>query len=476
MTQPGKGVGSGGQRYNPPVKSEEELNKKLTKLQQKTLIKIKKEVRAEMWPTTKDDIREPLKNLYMTEEDVIHAISVRRLAAKEKAKGEHLAIYETSLEQRHDSRAVSSNETLGIIESLSLVFEPQKTEIVTISTPSFGAFELDTRIFPPELRSIDRNLLLSLIGEKIEAGGKLYQEIIKGNKKGTVPAQEDISNLMWFLQAKAENLKEISEAKVGRISSGAFSLEDPQLHLTKYLESSGESYQRLSSHVSKFQEVEGGTARGIDFNAESFDPKEYPQVEYARKYLGNVLPQGNRTLLVSPLLASSGLINNNRVLLKMEAYGCASPFFKDKDGKRASRDFHFKDLEHFIGHTWEYLLSLLRMLTGHQNKTGTRKERVPSKIKNDYKKIMKEMKDQALLKKLENLSKLDALSSSGGIRIMYQNVKWLLNNGGDQITEETKGKLEAFCKMLEGRYASKSLEVRIGDEIIFGSEDLKPSH
>ncbi len=461
----------------------------------------------------------------VTQESLASALATRRRSAKLEKAGkqegpQQPSLTKTSLKNRHGTAISSNEEKLGILDSLKLIFEPKRPEIVEIVTKSFGTFRLDTKIFPPELKDVNKELLLQLIAEKIEAGGELYQQIINGDKEkiyqihlkkiGSTPttAEEDklleqeiktlenISNLMWFLQAKAENLQEGERAeRMGVFSSGSFSMEDPHLFITHYLDMSKEVYQRASSHIKDFQKVDGGVARGIDFNPgyfDSFQPEQY--------YLKNVLPYDKRTLMVSPMLDSTGLIEKgkNRVLLKMENYGCASPFFKNEPKGPISREFSiFKDLEHLAGHTWEFLLSLWRTFMGSQNAEGTRKERIPSDIKKAFRDLINGFKDAndksiyhnakgqtcRLDKVLEakdgkafseiQAFLVDPFSNSGGIRIMYARAKWLLDNPDKVILTNTmRTKLNDFCQKLEKRYSPESLAFRIGDEVIFNQKDL----
>lgn len=431
---------------------------------------------------------------YNSPESLVNDLEME-IALQEKA---HPPMHPTALQNRHGSAIASSKERLGILDSLRLIFEPKKPELVQIATKTFGTFQLDTKIFPPELKKVNKELLSQVMAEKIEAGGILYQEIINGKKekilqdktllKKEMETLETISNLMWFLQAKAENLQE-GTTTIGSFTSGSLSIADPNSYLTRYLDSSKEVYQRASSHIKEFQAVEGGVARGIDFNPGYFDSFQLEQ-----DYLKNVLPYDKRTLMISPMLASTGLIEQggNRVLLKMENYGCASPLFKDKPKAPKSRGFEiFKDFEHLAGHAWEFLLSLWRTMTDNQTVQGSRKERIPSAIKNAYKNLISECKKPEnknlmnagkfleakdgkefsaikdfLGDESQNLLKLNPFSHSGGIRIMYARAKWLLEKKDALLPDNVKTQLNQFCNMLENKYSKESLAFRIGNEVI----------
>lgn len=413
-----------------------------------------------------------------------------------------------TLKDRFAMRVVSPNLMLPVLSQVS--FKPKPPKSIVVSTSNFGIFTLDRKIFSSELEKIEQKVLEEKIAEKIEAGGQLYAAIMRGEKDNDTPSQKEISNLMWFLQVKAENLEENLGKKVNPFSSGSLSLEDPNEFLRKYLDQfQKEVYQRKSSHIKEFQKSQGGVARGIDFNPGSFVSKNKASIEEdVESYLENVLPYGKGTLMYSPMSASSGLIENSRLLLKLENFGCAMPGFKDKIGGPKSREFDiYKDLEHVIGHAWEFLFTLWRTLTGSQNEVGSRKERIPPIFKNEYKAIFEKingknkfvaqilaqgnatMMTNLLPSNIEFpdhpkvpdtlLFKIDPLSDSAGIRVMYARAKWLLEEAKKPetkiaITADSFLKLSDFCESLEKKYSMESLGLRIGDEVVLGVNDLKP--
>lgn len=414
-------------------------------------------------------------------------------------------IPKTPLRHRHDNRRVAKGETLSILESFALIFEPKTPKILTVHT-KLGTFKLDSKILPSELKDVDKSLLLDAIAKKIEAGGLLYQEILNGEKeavkavhkkflngeelseeeKSQLPRLEDISNLMWFLQAKAESLEEKGGKKVGSFTSGALSIEDPNQYLVHYLDMCNEVYQRKSSHIKEFQDAQGGTHRGIDFNPGDYDQfqrgSEYNKDKYSHEaYLDNALPYDKRTVMIAPMLQSSGLIDTDRVLIKMELYGCASALFKDRPLGPKSRESNQYDVEHTLGHAWEYLLSLWRTITGGQTKAGTRKERVPSDIKNEYKNFIKrfESYDAFILSNDDKLASIlqqnYPLSLSGGIRVMVSNIKALqrkISNDKSSIDPKLMDSLSQLLKKINDRYPEDTLNYRIGDEVMLKSSYL----
>ena len=315
----------------------------------------------------------------------------------------------------------------------------------------------DGKILPSSARRGMRTQQLQTeVQEKINAGYDLLQKI-KNDEHNQRATKEDISNIMFYIQAKGE----LTTGK--STESCAYNIPDPGCKIRKFLDSCPDSYQRASTHLKDFQKLDGGKHRGIDLTAGG------------RKSLSEFLPFGKETLMFGSLPKNENLsMTEDRLFLKMEWAGCplkgpSSGY--DKDGPRRAAKFH--DVQIFVDHTGTTIASKLGI-----HKGPSQKERVPKDITKAYIALQKidELKEglsknKPIVQKGVIKRKLDA-NKSAGIRIMYANAKneyARLNNWEvgrpDEKNIDTAVKLKTFIEELEKNYTH--LDVRIGNEVIF---------
>lgn len=314
----------------------------------------------------------------------------------------------------------------------------------------------DGKILPSSARrGMTTEQLQNEVQAKINAGHDLLLKI-KNDDHHQRATKQDISNIMFYMQAKGE----LTTGK--STESCAYNIPDPGCKIRKFLDSCPDTYQRASTHLKDFQKLDGGKHRGIDLTAGG------------SKSLTEFLPFGKETLMFGSLRKDDNLgMPDDRLFLKMEWAGCplngpSSGY--DKDGPRRASKFH--DIGIFVDHTGTTIASKLGI-----HKGPSQKERVPKDVTKAYIALQKidELKEGLSVNKpivqKGLFKKLDA-NKSAGIRIMYANAKneyARLNNWEvgrpDEKNIDTAVKLKTFIEELEKNYTH--LDVRIGNEVIF---------
>lgn len=318
----------------------------------------------------------------------------------------------------------------------------QPSIFVKIHAGKFGEFVLDSRILPAVPNGASLNALLEEIGAKILAGGVLYEEIVNRKPASTKPAQlQHISNLMWFLQAKAEQ-------KAGPFTFGAISIEDSELYLFDYFDSCKEAYKMTPPSFNESQSFQGKERspahRGIDFNPTTYDP-----TQPLSSYLNLVLPHQKRTVVVIPLFRESELFDGNRLLLKMEDHTAYNHIFGGEDAPLSSIENTEFAFSHVVDHAWGFIQSVITTITGRHSKITTKREHIPAYISNAYSNLILEFKRHKLNQFLEILQKDDPLLQSNGIRIMARNIENLaLLSGNPRFPSTSQNLLMIFTTPL----------------------------
>lgn len=189
-----------------------------------------------------------------------------------------------------------------------------------------------------------------VVAAKIKGGKALLGDMCQNPAQFTdprsKPGKKEVSDLMWFLRIKAE------EVAQSPFEKGALSIPDPANVIRGYLDRCPDAYNRLSSHLPEQQALPGGSPRGIDFDqGDIANPDE-------------LLPYGMGTLLMQSTRMSSG---DERLFIKLEGHGTPMPLLDDyqawqrgaKDASTlpASRDLALKDAAHTAVHAGKYLLS-----------------------------------------------------------------------------------------------------------------------
>ncbi len=352
-------------------------------------------------------------------------------------------------------RVLTAIGTLGLSEGIKAGIDKLAENYGTKKTPdtpvkitlpgSDKEITLDRSMLPGRIpKGMTHGELQAKIQAKVDAGHELVNSVTVGkhDERCTV---KDMTNIMFFLQCKAEATK-----TDGHFHEGAFSLPDPGQRLRKFLDGCPEAYQRDSSHVSGFQTQDGGKHRGIDAygSGKNFD---------------ELLPNGMKTLLYGTMQQSDALhMPGDRLYLKIESHGAWATKPKgggDEGGPHRLGNHH--DVGAILGHSLSFINS-----RGQGSAAGTFKERIPSPTKKSFEALIKNAPEdlQGILKK-DNPT-----STAGGIRVMLANVETALNKKDPVPDTDTLKALNQFKSDTMRDYDNTSL--RIGNEIIFTAGDL----
>lgn len=338
---------------------------------------------------------------------------------------------------------------------------PKSPTPISVHAGKFGEFLLDPRIFPTLPMGVSQKAFLKELGLKIQAGASLYSKIAH-RKLPSKPAQlEDISNLIWFFQAKAEQ-------KEGPFLSGTLSIEDSDLSLLAYFDSCKKIYQIESMELTPSANKEPyPISRGLDFMSIAYDP-----AHGLHSYLQTVLPHEKHTLIIIPMLKESKLVEKNRLLLKLEDHIIYNHIFRKGDKVRSAREIIESSFPNVISQAWPLIQSLIKISTGSK-RINSKKESVPFPITYTYGRFIQEFKKHKLTEFLEILQKDSPLFKSGGIRIMARNIEnlTLLSSDPNFPSHLTKS-LNDFYNIITDHNTYDYYSVRIGNEIIFSTKDL----
>lgn len=338
-------------------------------------------------------------------------------------------------------------------------------EPVAIDGGAAGVFNLKPSCLPRSLTTSKEDIIKE-IGQKIEHGYALAQEIQAGELIKEPWSVKDWTDFVWFCYAHAEK-------KGGSFASGAMTVDDPGHKITARLDGNPEMYPRKSTHIPEFQKNKGATHRGLDNNKS--------------KVVGGqdfdfILPHGRRTLLYGPIKKGApregiAAYGRDMIYLKMEAHGARlyeSQDPKSKEGVNPSRSMNAKDLKNAVGHAVGYLQSVSGAKTDDAG--GSRREVVPKPVVNAYKNILKvaaqsEEDFEKILLKNEAMS-----NKSAGIRTLHQNLgelqKFIDDNGKRSSCVELQAAIDAFYQKLESLGLNDNIDLRFGNEVILMQEDL----
>jgi hypothetical protein len=313
-------------------------------------------------------------------------------------------------------------------------------------------FSLDTKCLPSTLpKGMSVGTFQTQLQGKIFQGHQLIQDLTNGRVPNRTCTVEDMTNIMWCLQVQGE-------MKVGQsFAQGAFSIPDPNGRIQKFLDSCPEAYQRESSHIEDIQRQPGCKHRGIDARGSNAN-------------LDQLLPHGMQTLLYGKLPKEGAQLLEQRLFMKIEEHGCF--LSKPKGGRDADgpgRPYNRHDLGAFLGHVGTTIPSLLRKLSGKGEGEGTFKERLSPELKNGYKNLMQNMHED--VKGILNFG--EPLSTSGGVRVMLDNINSVLDNEHLKASPEQRMQLAQFkAEHLSGRHGLDHPERRFGEEIILTAGEL----
>lgn len=301
---------------------------------------------------------------------------------------------------------------------------------------------LDPSFLPKRIdKNMDAGRIAQQVQAKIDSGHRLVSQLTNGTHAGGACTTKDMTDIMFFLQAKAESSK-------GSFSEGAFTLSDPGQRIRSFLDSCPGAYQRDSSHITAFQAVQGGGHRGIDANGSG-------------KNFDELLPHGMKTLLYGSLQQNGALkMPEDRLYLKIESHGAwlSKPRGGD-DAAGPHRAGNHHDVGAFLGHSLSFIAT-----RGQGSAAGTFKERIPNSVKNDFNQLMQSMPEPMKT----TLGQGDPTSTAAGIRVMLDNVDQALVQAGNGTQAHTE--LTQFRDQIQQNYNHPNL--RFGNEIIFTAQDV----
>ncbi len=327
--------------------------------------------------------------------------------------------------------------------------EPPAQAPIIIQTRALGTLTLLPQILPKKAQ--DNPQIRQAIAEKIDRGANLLYGLLSGDE--IEPSLKNISDILWFLQMKAE-------VKVGNHSEGAISIPDPEGKICRFLDSCKEVYHRKSSHIEDFQKVD--PHRGIDFHrGYSFRRRDVKNID-------ELLPYAKGTLLYGPLRQGVSNMPENRLWLKMEHFGAGLARGERIEGLE-SRPRNIHDFFATVAHGWDFFKSLARRLRGKNCPEGTFKERIPHELKKGFKKLVKEIKkagrkDVAQIMQMLNPAKTGIRNMIKALGDAFAAVPPL----ADHLLE----KIKEFNNLIAQKGYFDHFDVRIGKEVIFTLKDL----
>lgn len=318
---------------------------------------------------------------------------------------------------------------------------------------------------------------LKNIENYIKEGKRIFDKAMGGTFQG-VPGKQEISKLMWYLQAMGS--AKCAESSGGQgtamFKEGAFFIEDPQGNLQAFLERAN-TYNRASSHMKDYQ------ALGDDFKAKGFDLRNVSTPNCRKTLLFQRLPRNTET-------GQSGLMgtgDKRMLFIKMEPSGCRGfsskgsgtprPEGQAPDKVKAFKRF-FLNLKNSIGHLGGFIKSVGQRLGVLQIRGMNNRERIPDDIKDAWKDLSERVTRSGIGIANNLLTRLDRgnpLSDASGVKQMRANIN------------EALTRFAALPQNQQDRYAGLNLamnrvkqlidargdhqDMRIGNEIILTREE-----
>jgi len=296
--------------------------------------------------------------------------------------------------------------------------------------------------------------LTSEMQDKLNRGERLLNEI----EEGTAPKQcssQNMTDIMAYLQARAQS-------QHGNFTEGSMSVPDPGNKIKNFLDTHPEAYMRKSSHIAEFQNKDTGEGvhRGIDV--------------YGRtKNMDESLPNNRKALMYGSMNTDVGMkMPEDRLWIKMEPHGAWAfgPNVNDPNGPKRSANAH--DGKAAVGHSLSFLETI-----GQGSAKGSRKERIPDDIKKAWKGFQKEAREELKGKEPSDaLTKMlrdgEGLQTARGVRFINSYLETMKNS--PELSPEMKAKAQYMQHTLKSRFPQDTMDVRIGNEVILKTGDLRP--
>ncbi len=357
-------------------------------------------------------------------------------------------------------------EALEIVKTKSRELAKQALTMEK-KTPSKVKLEdgSEASVFPadiPGFHDMDdkqKSEIVAKVTGKISEGKKVL-ELLKEDPTaldGMGTSREAISNVLWYLKAKAEE-------KLGEpYERGAMTLPDPGNKLREMFDRSDKVYGRDSSHLKKHQEKQGGQARGIDF----YDGME----EDGSLNTDQLLPAGMRTVLLQSVKLDTG---EERLYVKMETESARwNPFFTKRGDTPEPRALEPGDRKNAILHLGNLIKAKLHLSQGEDKSLKATREKVPDNLKKSYEKLLKAAKkgSPAAHKVLKSGSYKDHIHQ------MVQNVNEVYALFDEEEIVVDDATLGEMCEVVTeiGDTLQESIGdqlSRIGGEVVLGKDDV----
>ena len=323
----------------------------------------------------------------------------------------------------------------------------------------------EASVFPadiPGFHDMDdkqKSEIVAKVTGKINDGKKVL-ELLKEDPTaldGMGTSREAVSNVMWYLKAKAEE-------KLGEpYERGAMTLPDPGNKIREMFDRCDKVYGRDSSHLKKHQEKEGGQARGIDFyDGMGEDGELNPDM---------LLPAGMRTVLLQSVKLDTG---EERLYVKMETESARwNPFFTKRGDTPEPRALEPGDKKNAILHLGNLVKAKLHLSQGEDKALKATREKVPDNLKKAYEKLLKAAKkgSPAAHKVLKSGSYKDHIHQ------MVQNVNEVYALFDEEEIVVDDATLGEMCEVVNeiGDTVQESIGdqlSRIGGEVVLGKGDV----
>jgi hypothetical protein len=320
------------------------------------------------------------------------------------------------------------------------------------------------------------------IAAYVNEGKVLYDQIMSGETTRPANGKEDLTKLMWYLQALASSKAAASSGGEGMalFREGAVFVEDPNGNLERFLLDSN-SYSRSSSHLRDFQQ------QGQDYRSHGVDIRKTETPNERKTILFQRLPQQTQGEN-----APAGTGAKRMLFLKMEEHGCRG-LSKGGTGRGPAENVSawksvkrfFANIADTVAHGLGFITSL-RQRSGNLAITGqNNRERVPKDAVRSYAALLERARgsetsgvpaDDAARTRATMTQLLTQgnphLSDSIGIRGMVANLRAAVAEGeahnlnDDPLLQDCRDLLERLQR--QGDHP----DLRIGNEVILTREEM----
>ncbi|MBQ7584850.1 MAG: hypothetical protein IJU40_01200 [Desulfovibrionaceae bacterium] len=302
---------------------------------------------------------------------------------------------------------------------------------------------------PAAERPKDLEEFKKILASRIERGRDIINHVTHGHGDRYAATPRNVACLTLALHAATVKKGEI-------LNRGAFSVEDPNGSLYKWLDTSKDLYLRTSTHARHYhhQTVDGhmNMPRGLDIP----------------EGLGGLMG-GMRTLHYFTLPETAG--QSRRLYLKCETYGIYRSTIS-KSEEESSRSLGMQTRQSRSGDTAEsikHCLSLATVFTRMGNSEGNRKENVPAAIMNFVTQMQNDLRAAGLNEAATNLAQN---VKQGGVRTLMDNFIKILEGNPD--TPQLRALTTKFLETMTNYFENTTGEVsnRLGNEVMLDTRDL----